>query len=456
VLLELAAANPRQHHTRQPAGLGVLAFALALSWAHVGLLKAFPAVLCLHVNVAFAVASVGALGAGLVLLNCYFAEASGVGFIAVGTLRRLDGIPWLASLALLFAATFVPAFYFDLYVNTFANPGKLFTTFVALPALAVVFRYFDARAALQQFAAQALAQTSLVASAAKAEVLEGLLEGLVPAHVPEAAREEAQLLAVTGQASQMPTFLEFWQAMSILQVEVAFTDGGFAGLAEAWCAVASCVDDVGALYSLELVQATGDSFLIGGPFLTQGDDGLSVVAARGAMDVVRDIVKAIGTTGHITAVATSGNAYGTLVGAALLTYRLFGAAVRENNAIMAAAPRMSASSPVGARGDAGASATPNVVFLASDSFVKQERNFTVPRASAAGHDGGLSVVVAPDSSVGVVAQSHPVDESGPCDSSLAAESGATSPRRGRVAFAAPMLWRVRGLGVAQVSTVSAW
>jgi class 3 adenylate cyclase len=447
VLIELALSSPRRHHTRQPVGFALLCVSLAVSWAHVALLKVSPDTWGKRgrANVAVAFVAQASFGASLALIDCYFAEPSSFGVIALAALRCVDGVSWLVQTALFLAATFPPAWYWDLYVNKFFAAPTVFTTFVAAPMLVIIYRYFVARAACQQFAAQDVAQASLLRAADTEELLDRLLTGLMPAHVPHGARYQERAVGV-----QQPAYSVFWRGMSILQLHVAFLDHsrGFRVIADAWSAAAGSIGKVCA--ALELVQSTGDSFLIAGPFLPGLNDDAAVAAARGAVDTLRAIADALMPLKcHVTAVATAGNAYGSLVGAALLTYRLFGAAVRENDAIMAAAPRAAPSSPLrpfDARAQQGTQ-HPNVFFLASNSFVQQERNFVVPHAVSVVADGGMSTVVAPHASVAAwQAESF----------ASPTEAAASVERAHRVTFAAPKPWRVRGLGVSNVSTVSKW
>jgi hypothetical protein len=442
MLVELAARDDRQHHTSRPIGLGLLYFALALAWTHVGLLGAFPAHIepLVVLNVPLAVCCLVALLASLAIIECQFAEASGSGFLIVCAIRKLNGVSWIAQAALLLTAM-VPAFYWDLTGNQFFSAGKLLTTFVVTPVLCIGYRYWAARVALQQFAAHEVAEASLLVAYTQSDAMEGLLEGLLPPHVPMSERVHARLVAASHVVPAKPHYVRLWCGMTILQIHVTFTErDGFGAVAAAWGKIEATVRTECSL--LELVQATGDEFLIAGPFLDHSSDDSSVSAARGAMQILLSIAEALGSSCNITAVASAGNTYGTLVGAALLTYRLFGAAMRENDAIMAAAPRMSASSPVRPVAEPGRA---NMVFLASQAFVKQECNFVLPRAAPAVVDGSLSVVVAPNASTTLVAT----------ESRDPARRGSHSDGR-RVAFSAPMLWRVRALGVAEVSTVRVW
>jgi hypothetical protein len=181
--------------------------------------------------------------------------------------RKLDGVSWIVQAALLLAAM-TPAFYWDLTGNSYFSAGKIFSTFVASPALLSLYRYFVVRVALEQFAAHEVAQASLAAASTQSDTMEGLLEGLLPPHVPLSERVHARYVAACAAVPLAPNYVQLWYGMAILQIHVAF----------------SPVADV-------------------------------------------------------TAVVTAGAAYSTLLGAALLTYRLFGAAVRENDAIIGAAPR---------------------------------------------------------------------------------------------------------------------
>jgi hypothetical protein len=445
MLVELAASDDRQHHTSRPVGLGVLYFSLALALAHVAVLGAFPAQSehLVAFNITSALVCLAALIASLAVIECQFAWASGLHVLTVCGLRPLNGVSWIAQAALLLTAM-VPALYWDLTRNKFLTIGRLFTTVVVVPVVLTGYRYTVVRTALQQFAAREIAEASLVAASAQSDAMEGLLEGLLPRHIPLSERVHARGVAVSQTVPDEPHYVCQWRGMTILQIHVTFTGrDGFTAVAAAWGKIEAAVRTECSL--LELVQATGDEFLIAGPFLSLPDDDSSVSAARGAMQILQSIAEALGPTFNVTAVASAGSTYGTLVGAALLTYRLFGAAIRENDAIMAAAPRMSASSPVGRVADGRRA---NMVFLASQAFVRQERNFVLPHAAPAVVDGGLSAVVAPETSTALVVTESPRDP---------ASLGSPHNRdAGRIVFCAPMLWRVRALGVAEVSTVREW
>jgi hypothetical protein len=188
---------------------------------------------------------------------------------------------------------------------------------------------------------------------------------------------------------------------------------------DAWACVGKAIGGSGVL---ELVQASGETLLVGGPFRRGTSEADHVAAARQVLVFVRELAGVLRSTGcTFTAVATTGTAYSALLGAANLTYRLFGAAVRENNAIMAAAPP-----PLG---------QPRNIAFAANSFRQQERNFAV-RKVAVIQDAAMSTALA-------ASCAEPPESA----ASAAHVSGAAE------AFGQAMLWRAAGLGMASVSVV---
>jgi hypothetical protein len=207
----------------------------------------------------------------------------------------------------------------------------------------------------------------------------------------------------------------------------------------AWAAVARLVPAT-KNGLLEMVQATGDTFMLAGAFSQQSDDALRLKAALGMLRFLHDLRRELAGLCSYTAVATAGPAYGALLGASLLTFRLFGAAVREGDAMLAAAPI----------------ALPGVsVAFATEGFRRQARNYIAPRvrAGVAGSNGGMSVAlkstVLDESMAGGVSPTPPsaaqaeINRPGGTESDV--EQGST--------FSAPMQWRVRGVGVAMISII---
>ena len=113
--------------------------------------------------------------------------------------------------------------------------------------------------------------------------------------------------------------------------------------------------------------------------------------------------------------------HAALLGEPAMTFRLFGAAVRESNAILAAAP-------VPLRESANA-------CFATDSFRRLERNYRVPRAASGGTENAEMSSAVP------VAKATP-------PASVEQDDGGS-----RAAFGEPSMWRVRGIGVASISVV---
>jgi hypothetical protein len=124
-----------------------------------------------------------------------------------------------------------------------------------------------------------------------------------------------------------------------------------------------------------------------------------------------------------TAVATAGCAVSTLLGASLLSFRLFGGAVRESNALLAAAPR-----PLDDKH--------RCVAFAADSFCRQERNFE--------REGSHDVVDASMSQTVLPLTRHEPVPSNEVDVVSVIED---------TAFGKAALWRVRGVGSAAVRRV---
>jgi hypothetical protein len=123
-----------------------------------------------------------------------------------------------------------------------------------------------------------------------------------------------------------------------------------------------------------------------------------------------------------TAVATAGSASGALLGAAKLSYRLFGAAIRESTALLEAAPR----TPFG---------DPRCAAFASDAF-RRLLDYADARPLATHGVSKPAMSTALRSATGAVADAP---------TTAASDVGVFSGR---------LIWRVRGVGAASVSCVS--
>jgi hypothetical protein len=143
------------------------------------------------------------------------------------------------------------------------------------------------------------------------------------------------------------------------------------------------------------------------------DDVLCREAALTVVAVLRTLSAMMPTGATFSAVVTHGNAVSALIGAALLTYRLFGPVVRESNALLAAAPR-----------------APTCVAFASDGFRQQHCNFAV-RRQRDGPDPSMSHAV-------------PHETEGQVALATSSESGAAA------IFGPQSTWRVRGAGALAV------
>jgi class 3 adenylate cyclase len=411
VLAEHASTDPRRHHSSQPVGLGLLGAAFIAAWANVAALAASEARLPLAAAAALKVAPVGLAGCGLALLLCYYAQPRVAFVLTVGYLCRFDiTVPWLLQLFFVMVTAVVPAMLYS--VRRHDTPGNLLITFGFLPFVCVIHRYFTVRAACEHIVAKATAARSVTRARDQSDVLDNLLGGLVPPHVLPAV-----CFNLDGAVTQGPTQVQPWTGLSLLQAKL-HCDGRV--LQEVWDGIAKAIGSAaGGL--LELVQASGDTFLVGGPFSVTLTAAVHVAAARQVLVFLRELALQLKPTAcTFTAIATSGTAYGALLGAANMTYRIFGAAVRENDAILAAAPRV-----IGA---------PRNVAFASDSFRRQERNFTVPNP--------LNVQNAAMSAALGLSQAMSGTE----------HDAACKSNQDR-AFGTEQMWRAAGLGTASVSIV---
>jgi hypothetical protein len=414
VLAEHASPDPQRQHSNQPLGLGLLCAGFATAWVNVGALVVSQGKLPVAAATALKVVPPALTGYGLVLLQCYFAQPR-IGFVvALGYLCRFDiAVSWLLQLLLVTISTVIPAMLF-----TIAHDGSdvvlLGQTFVGVPIGLVVHRYFTVRADCEHVVANAAAENNVARSDEQASTLRNLLSGLLPAHAMAMVGNTAAIAAADGEG---PTHVQLWNGISLLQVKL---HSGGHDVQAMWDSVHEAVGSGGLL---ELVQASGDTLLVGGPFFLGATEAEQVSAARHVLMFLRELAMLLRSTAcTFTAVATSGTVYGSLIGAANLTFRLLGCAVRENDAIRAAAPR-----PIGA--------ARNVAF-ASDSFRRQERNFVLQK-SAVVQNAAMSIALA-------VSQTSNEHHNG---------SASTLAERSK-AFGAEMMWRAAGLGKAQVAVIN--
>jgi hypothetical protein len=414
IIVEHASPDPQRHHSNQPLGLGLLFAGFATAWVNVGALVVSQGKLPVAAATALKVVPPALTGYGLVLLQCYFAQARSGFVITLGFLCRFDiAVPWLLQLFFVFVSTVVPAIIFTAQLDG-GDVVQSIQTFVVIPIALVVHRYFTVRADCEHVVASDVAADNVVRAGEQARALDTLLAGLLPPHML------LSFAPVAGAARTGPRQVQPWPSLSVLQVRL---HGCGHDVQDAWECVGRTVSKTGGKL-LELVQASGDTLLVGGPFVVGADEAQHVAAARQVLVFLHELAASLDSAiCTFTAVATSGTAYGALLGAGNVTYRVFGAAVRENDAMMAAAPR-----PIG---------RPRNIAFASESFRRQERNFSLQNPS--------TLVEAAMSTALAVSRSS----NGFLDSSTTAADG-----RAAKPFGAVMLWRAVGLGTASVAVVN--
>jgi hypothetical protein len=278
-----------------------------------------------------------------------------------------------------------------------------------------VVRYYIKRLACLHFVAEASA--ALAADAAREQTgrYDELLAGLLPPHAVKAAGHVTAAAIEDGGH----VFSRQWAGMSVLQLQLSVAGvRDMSVFAAAWRSVATSVAAVpGAL--LQLLETSGDGFLIAGPFDMDATDELRVDSARGVLRLLAALSEVTAPFCPFTAAATAGSAYSALMGYSGLSFRFFGPAVRESNAILAAAPV--------------ATAVP--LAFASAGFRQQHDNFGVaarsPRRGRRASSFAMSLATLSESTHDTHA-------------AVSAESAA---------FGAATNWRIRGVGVARVSTI---
>jgi hypothetical protein len=361
---------------------------------------------------------------GLATIDCVFAAPHLSVICVLGFPAMFPRLQWHQQTLLQFLCVVAPASYWASFVYPFAKP---FTAVINLNGflLFVVVRYSMSKWSVVRFIVSRVATSAVNSAVERAQLHQALLSGLLPPHVLPHADPMA------FSQGQAPAYMRQWQNLSTLQVSMQLDSSAttFAHFSAAWSGVASTVADIGGGL-LEMMQATGDTFLVAGPF-TEEDDKLTNGAPRAAASIQRinderrhaaalytvALVRALHdllaqSSCSFTAVMTCGNAYGALLGASLLTFRLFGSAVRESDAMLEAAPRWYCP-----------------IAFATDGFRRQHANFGF-RKSRAPEDAGMSVAY--KSRFG--ASTSQVSWAGSDDE----------------AFCEAVTWRVRGVGAMAV------
>jgi hypothetical protein len=332
--------------------------------------------------------------------------------IVLGCPNLFPRLPWVAQAAVLLVTVGVPTLVLQYVLG--GDAAFVANWFITIVLIAVM-KYVSKRVACQQYVAEATAQLAVTAARDDTQRFDRLLAGLLPPHAV------CLLTDLKLRVEGNKRVRKKWEDVSVLQVQLSVgLLRDVVPLAAAWSSVASAVTTTpGPL--LELVETCGDCFLIGGPF---GGSSTCDDRKETANEVLRLIstLKKL-TTPHcpFTAVATHGSAYSALVGNSGLTFCFFGPAIRESNAILAAAPN-----------------TAGAVAFASAAFRQQHANFGVParppRDDAKAQRGlAMSLAVAAESTQ---------------RSTHAAADAATKQ------FGPAMNWRIRGVGVARVSVVT--
>jgi hypothetical protein len=415
VLLERAVDNPTRHHN-SPFALSFLGIAICFSIAHLTIrLRAIT--LPLAVDYAIIFVALASLSLCLFTISCLWLVAVGAPYFGMGVMSHFRRIVWGAQYAMSFITVVGPVAVFS-----FLTPLiRLKIVAVSLVVLSVVHRYLTVKTDCMRFIAMTLSRRTLGAATERLEMQASLLAGLIPPH----AREHAVPTQVELGENGVPGGVVFccsWNGLSVLQLRLHMASKvfDFSGVAGAYSVVTASVEAHGG--SLELVQATGDTFLVVGPFTKGATDSERFAAAKNAVATLRALALALAAEGNATfvAVATSGSAFAALIGANALTFRIAGAAVRESNALLAAAP-----TPLGEK---------RSVAFASEAFRRQECNYVVPRGlTAAGNVGWSMALAAPSLSTAPPATVHAqVDEA---------------------SFGPRAVWRVRGVGAMQVSSL---
>jgi class 3 adenylate cyclase len=234
---------------------------------------------------------------------------------------------------------------------------------VVCVVLVVLQRRVLALAACVRFVCAADADAAVERAMLAADHQAAILSGLLPPHA-------LQFVATQAAEQGGPVFTEECEQLNVLQLAFAMRGCGagerlppaaaFASVAEVWRVVHGAVQaaDAGLL---ELVQATGDTFLIAGPFVDTSDQALHA-AAHAIVKLLRDLNQRRKLPGAFTAVATAGAAHGSLLGTSSLAFGIFGAVMRESTALLDAAPRLPQLS--------NRCAQPNIAF-ASAAFRRQ-------------------------------------------------------------------------------------
>jgi class 3 adenylate cyclase len=264
-------------------------------------------------------------------------------WIVIAWMDLLPRAPWMLRTAVVMTAPVLPLLYVRFTMDSLA-----LAIFIALTSIVITGLqcYGLSRALCVHFVATAVAADA-VSNAEQCAAHQGAtLVGLLPPHALPHAHS-----SIPG----VSTFVDMWDQLSVLQLRLSSASTAVHRLgvgddvrallrpiSRSWQLMHELVDaSEGQL--LELVEATGDTFLVAGPFHDRRDETFHA-ASHAVVELLRDLSTECSRPEvplTITAVATAGSACGAL-GPSKLTYRMFGAAIRESTALLEAAPRMPA------------------------------------------------------------------------------------------------------------------
>jgi hypothetical protein len=428
----------RQHALLEPAGVYLLCGATVAAVTRLVLQQASCAV-PLAVDAALTVAMLAVASASFIVMRCESLRPSTAFLLALAFPPHLHRLPWLAQLALQTAAVVVPSVVWHVLwhgAGGMARNGAFLGVRLALAAaFFVAYRYAIARTACASFVVQHTVSVANQAATAALGRQQALLAGLVPPHavctINTAALARNGALARTHMNLDVTVY-----DVNVLQVRLfKMFERGIDEIALVWRSVAGAVKLGGG--GLEIVQATGDVFLVAGPFVHS--DALRLEGSQCVLRLLLALHKVLKPLACFKAVATAGSAHSALLGASQLTYRLFGPAVRENNAILAAAPNPGIDEFVPAK---------NVAF-SSMSFRRQQNNYGIPgRLPAASQPAvsfNMSAGFGPRSTTSAVAPAPAEGGSG---------LRATDVELADIMIGPKMMWRVRGIGATAVSAIT--
>jgi hypothetical protein len=416
MLLERASPDPARHHTAHPGPM--VGLAAAVVFGLFVLLLRWCTELPLAVDYALTAACVagGVLSAGFSDCVWVFTGAAAC-MLVLGTPTLFGRLPWLGQVAVQGLAVVVPAVASEVFLarhHRVGAPDRLVVT-IALIGVFLWARYFSSRAACQLYVGATEAAVAVKSAKDCAATCDAMLRGLLPWHIPVDAVLGGLLSAASHRDTPMEHVRRSWKGLSVLQVECR--QHHTADLTALWADVAPTIQRAGGGI-LEMVEASGDVFLVAGPFDASPTDARCRDAATNRVALIRELWILLVGRCAFTAVATAGSAYGALLGSSGLTFRLFGAVVRESNALLAAAP-------ANAAGPAA---------FATESFRRQHANFGVSARPAKGAAGMSTAVLSTCADV----------NSSPLGFDAAAETGD---------FRAALRWRMCGVGVVIVSSI---